>query len=135
VRAAVAGVTRPGTAVVATVLRPRPAADIRGRKVAYFATAPPPAHDVLAAHLAREWGADVVHVSGNLADRDALRAELRDLEAEVFLVELKAAAIDVVAEHALLTGAEVALAANDVVPLPGEPALDEMLLELAGMTV
>jgi cyclic 2,3-diphosphoglycerate synthetase len=117
--------------VIATVLRPRPAAEISGRKVAYFCTAPPSAHPVLASHLADEHGAEVVHVSGNLADRAALGVELERLRADVFLVELKAAAIDVVAEHALLTGAEVVLASNDVVPLPGQPDLDEMLLEVA----
>ena len=54
--------------------------------------------------------ADVVHVSRNLADRDALRAELETVDADVYLVELKAAAIDVVAETALARGAEVVLA-------------------------
>ena len=43
--------------------------------------------------------AEVVHVSTNLADRDALRRDLVD--ADTYLVELKAAAIDVVVEHAL----------------------------------
>jgi cyclic 2,3-diphosphoglycerate synthetase len=47
------------------------------------------------------------------------------------LVELKAAAIDVVAEAAHARGVEVVLAANDVVPLDGEPDLDERLLEMA----
>jgi cyclic 2,3-diphosphoglycerate synthase len=70
-------------------------------------------------------------VSGNLADRAALRAELEEVRADVFLVELKAAAVDVVAEHALTTGAEVVLASNDVLPLPGQADLDEMLLEMA----
>ena len=37
------------------------------------------------------------------------------MDAEVYLVELKAAAIDVVAEAAHERGAEVVLAANDVV--------------------
>ena len=74
-------------------------------------------------------------------DRPRLRAisptarrcasELADVDADVFLVELKAAAIDVVAEAALARGADVVLAANDVVPLPGEPDLDELLLGMA----
>ena len=69
-------------------------------------------------HLEDAHGAQVVHVSGNLADRAALRERARRrLDADVFLVELKAAAIDVVAEAALARGAEVVLAANDVVPL------------------
>ena len=66
-------------------------------------------------------------------DRAALHAELTGIEADVFLVELKAAAVDVVAEHALSRGAEVVLAANDVVSLSFERGLDEILLEMSGI--
>jgi len=130
-RDAVRAVVSAGVEVVATVLRPRPTADVRGRTVAYFCTAPPTGHGVLAAHLADGYGAVVVHVSGNLANREALRDELPHVEAEVFLFELKAAAVDVVAEFALDRGADIVLAANDVVPLAAEGDLDEMLLEMA----
>ena len=47
------------------------------------------------------------------------------------MVEVKAAAIDVVAEHAARVGIPVVLAGNDVVPLAGEPALDLLIEELA----
>jgi cyclic 2,3-diphosphoglycerate synthetase len=57
--------------------------------------------------------ADVVHVSTNLADRRALRDDL--VRADTYLVELKAAAIDVVAEHALARGIRVVLARNEPV--------------------
>ena len=135
VRERVAATVRPGTPVIATTLRPRPLEGVRGRRVAYFCAAPPPAHRRLSEHLAAAHGADVVHVSGNLADRAALRAELVDLSADVYLVELKAAAIDVVAEAADASGTDVVLAANDVVSAPGEPDLDEALLELAKFPV
>jgi cyclic 2,3-diphosphoglycerate synthetase len=128
---AVRGVVRPRVAVVGARLRPRPVEDVRGRTVAYFSTAPASAHGPLARHLADEHGARVLHVSGNLANRGALRDELSGVDAEVFLVELKAAAVDVVVEAALERGAEVVLVANDVVPAPGEEDLDEMLLEVA----
>jgi cyclic 2,3-diphosphoglycerate synthase len=131
VRDGVAGVVRPGTPVVATTLRPRPLEPVRDRRVAYFCTAPATAHERLADHLGSEYGARVEHVSGNLANRPALRDELSQVSADVFLVELKAAAIDVVAEAALARGADVVLAANDVVPLPGERGLDETLLGMA----
>ena len=134
VRDAVLEVTRPAVRVVPTVLRPRPQRDIRGRSTAFFSTAPGAAHATIAAHLADEHGAEVVHVSGNLADRSALRAELAGVEADVYLVELKAAAIDVVAEHALAVGGDVVLAANDVVEVSTERVLDETLLEMARMT-
>ena len=50
--------------VLATTLRPRPAEPVEGRTVAFFSTAPESAHELLAAHLRDEHGADVVHVSG-----------------------------------------------------------------------
>jgi len=49
------------------------------------------------------------------------------LDAEVYLVEIKAAGIDVVAETARARGAEVVFADNEPVPLPGEPDLDAEL--------
>jgi cyclic 2,3-diphosphoglycerate synthetase len=131
VKRAVADVARPHTSVVATSLLPRPLERIDDRSVAYFCAAPTLAHAQLREHLESVHGAKVVHVSGNLASRSALRDELPKIEAEVYLVELKAAAIDVVAEAALARGAEIVLAANDVVPLTGEPDLDESLLQLA----
>jgi cyclic 2,3-diphosphoglycerate synthase len=117
--------------VVAATLRPRPLEPVAGRRVAYFTTARAAAHDGIARQLAEEHGADVVRVSGNLSDRGALAADLDGLDAEVYLTELKAAAIDVVAETADERGVQVVLAANDVVPLEGQPDLDAELRELA----
>ena len=117
------------------VLRPRPAADVSGRTVACITTARPAAHGIIAGAPHGALRGEVVHVSGNLADRAALRDELPKVRADVFVVELKAAAIDVVAEHALSRGIDVVLAANDVVPLQGEAGLDEILLDMAGITV
>jgi cyclic 2,3-diphosphoglycerate synthetase len=127
---AVRRVVRSGVAVVPTTLQPRPLTDVRGREVADFCAAPARAHARLRTHLEDAHGARVVLVSGNLADREALRSDIRDVDAEVFLVELKAAAIDVVAEAALARGAKVVLAANDVVAVE-EAQLDERLLEMA----
>jgi cyclic 2,3-diphosphoglycerate synthetase len=134
VRSRVAECVRPGSPVVATRLQPRPAADIRGRSVAYFCAAPSSAHGRVREHLEAAYGATIVHVSGNLANRAALRDELVDLRADVFLVELKAAAIDVVTEEALSQGAEVVLATSDVVALAGEADLDELVLDMAKFT-
>jgi cyclic 2,3-diphosphoglycerate synthase len=133
VRAAVGEVVRNDVPVVATSLLPRPLEDVEGRRVAYFCAAPPAAHEHQRGHLESTYGADVIVVSGNLSNRAALREELPAIDADVFLVELKAAAVDVVAEAALERGAEVVLAANDVVPLEGEPDLDELLLQMTTM--
>ena len=70
-------------------------------------------------------------VSGALADRARLREELHHVDADVFLVELKAAAVDVVVEEAARRGIRVVIAANDVVALGGEPDLDAELERLA----
>ena len=108
--------------VVRAALRLRPATPLRGRRTAVFTTGAAPTEQL---------DADVVHVSRNLARHDALREELEHLDADVYLVELKAAAIDVVAEHALARGAEVVLAANDVVA----DGLDELVLGLVPQQV
>ena len=74
--------------------------------------------------------ATIVHVSRNLGNRTALTDELARLDADTYLVELKGAAIDLVAEHALAHGRRVVLAANDVVA----PELDRAVLALAPVT-
>ena len=99
-------------------LRLRPTGPLEGRVAVFTAGAT----DV--SHL----DADVVRVSANLADRELLRHDL--VAADTYLVELKAAAIDVVAEHALAHGIRVVLAANDLV---GD--FDEQLLALAPVTL
>ena len=117
--------------VIATTLRPRPAADVSGRRLAFFTTAPESAHAGFRAHLEAEHGAEVVHVSGALSDRERLERELESVDAEVFLVELKAAAIDVVAEAGSVRGIEVVLAGSDVLSAEGEPDFDSELRRLA----
>jgi cyclic 2,3-diphosphoglycerate synthetase len=67
-----------------------------------------------------------VSVSRNLANRPLLSEDLARTDADVYLVEIKAAAIDLVAEAALKRGAEVVFAENDVVCA----GLDEAILEL-----
>ena len=108
--------------VVAAGLRLRPAEPLGGRRTAVFTTGPAATDDL---------DAEIVHVSRNLAHRDALLEELEDVDANVYLVELKAAAIDVVAEAALARGAAVVLAANDVV----SDELDERIVALAAQAV
>lgn len=116
--------------VVATVLRPRPVEPIEGKRVAFFTTASASAGELLERHLLDEHGAADVTVSCNLSDRERLREDLAHVEAEVYLVEIKAAAIDVVCEAAKERGIDVVFADNEVIPLPGQPDLDETLREL-----
>jgi cyclic 2,3-diphosphoglycerate synthase len=103
--------------VVQADLRLRPAEPLAGRRVAVFTAGPAPTE-----HL----DAEVVSVSRNLADRAKLREDLTRTDADVYLVEIKAAAIDVVAEAAAERGIAVVFADNEVVA----PGLDEELLQL-----
>jgi cyclic 2,3-diphosphoglycerate synthase len=103
--------------VLAAELRLRPVTPLRGRRVAVFTTGPAATEGL---------DADVVSVSRNLANRALLAEDLARTDADVFLVELKAAAIDLVAEAALQRGAEVVLAENEVLC----PGLDEAMLGL-----
>ena len=116
--------------VVATVLRPRPVKSIDGKRVAFFTTAAPAAAERLERHLLDEHGAAEVIVSCNLSDREKLRVDLARTDADVYLVEIKAAAIDVVCEAAEEGGIEVVFADNEVIPVPGQPDLDETLRDL-----
>ena len=95
-------------------LRLTPTEPTEGR-VAVFTAAP-----------ARTSHLDPAFVSHDLARRDLLQQQLRDLEADTYLIELKAAAVDVVAEHALERGKRVVLARNEVFA----PGLDDAVLEL-----
>ena len=76
---------------------------------------------------------DPIVVSRNLARRPALAEDLRRAGAErcdVYLTELKAAAVDTVAEAADRAGARLVFVRNRPRERPGEPGLDAALLEL-----
>jgi cyclic 2,3-diphosphoglycerate synthetase len=115
--------------VLAARLRPRPVEPVVG-PAAVFTTAPPDAAAAIELEL-RDQGVDVAYFSTSLARRDELRAELNRLDADTFLVELKAAAVDVVAEVAAARGARIVLLDNEVVA----EGLDDELLALAEAAV
>jgi cyclic 2,3-diphosphoglycerate synthetase len=106
-------------------MRLRPAEPIEGGRIALFTTG-----DVPFGHLP-----GVAFVSRNLSDRPALAEDLRNADADTYVVEIKAAAIDMVAEAALERGVRVVFADNEVVPLPGEPDLAELFRGLVPSAV
>jgi cyclic 2,3-diphosphoglycerate synthetase len=106
-------------------MRLRPVEPVAGERLALFTTG-----NVPFGHLD-----DVAFVSRNLSDRVALAEDLRTVEADTFVVEIKAAAIDMVVEAALERGVRVVFADNEVVPLPGEPDLDELFRGFAPSVV
>jgi len=127
----------PRDSIVFCELEPEPAEEVPpGAAVACFTTARPGAEHGQRRALARR-GVEPLRWSGNLARRRELEQDVADaLEAgcEVFLTELKAAAVEVVAARAHDAGARVVFLRNRPVAVAGEP-LDERLLRLADVGV
>jgi cyclic 2,3-diphosphoglycerate synthetase len=103
-------------------LRLRPREPLGDDRVALFTTGAAPFE-----HL----DAHVVFSSRNLADRAALAEDLLRVDADTFVVEIKAAAIDVVAEAALARGARLVFADDEVVA----DGLDDAILSLVPQAV
>lgn len=125
---------KPGVEVVPTVLRPKPDGDIQGKKVAYFTTAQGEVVEHIARFISSSYGCSVEFTSSELADRKKLRADLASLEpggVDVFLTEIKAAAIDVVTEEADRRGTEVVFCDNVPVEVDGRERLAELIAGLA----
>lgn len=126
----------PGARIIRTVFRPTPLVDLEGRHVIYVTTAPPAAAQQLVDHLERVHGCTVVGTSHHLANRPLLRSELEGMgAADVVLVELKAAAVDVVAGFAAARGIDLEFCDNRVVAVGGDEELDQALLELADLAI
>ena len=116
--------------MVATVLRPQPAESL-GDDRWYFDRVP---------ESAGAWptaSSELAAVVTSLSDQAALREALDRPApyAATYLVEIKAAAVDVVCEVAAERGARVVFCDNVPVSLPGEPDLDAELLRMAGEAV
>ena len=117
-----------GLVVIPTVFRPRPVGDVGGLRVAYVSTAPQAVLDKLALHLEQRYGCEVVAASGNLSDRKRLAADLDGMaDADAYLTEIKAAAVDVVTRRGAEEGKPVLYCDND----PVGDGLDAELLRVA----
>ncbi len=126
----------PGVRVVHTVFRPFPLESISGRRVFYVTTAPASASKVLVNHLERHHGCTVVGVSHHLAHRQELAADLAAAPAaDVLLVELKAAAVDLAAKTALDRGMKITFCDNRVVSIGGDGTFDDLALNMADLAV
>ncbi|MES0341351.1 MAG: 2,3-diphosphoglycerate synthetase [Candidatus Humimicrobiaceae bacterium] len=91
----------PEAAVIRTIFRPRPLSSIRDKKVFLGMTAIDSIERNIIDYLEAEYGCSVVKASFNLSRRDELRKDLDDSpEFDLILTELKAAAVDLLTEHA-----------------------------------
>jgi len=121
---------------VRVTLQPTPLSPVAGRRVIYATTAPASARSHLAAHLEHVHGAQIVGSSHNLANRPQLIADLEAAaEAEVLLVELKAAAVDVAARFAFQRGMDVVLCDNRVLTIGGDGSFDDLGPEMTDLAV
>ena len=122
----------PGVRVVHTVFRPDPLEPISGRRVVYVTTAPPAATASMAEHLEREHDCMVVAMSQQLAHRELLSRDLAAAPAaDVLVVELKGAAVDVAVRAALGRGMDVVFCANRVVSVGGDGPFDDLAAQTA----
>lgn len=110
----------PEVKVVKTVFRPHPLGNLCGREVFLVSTAPRHAVERQAEHLAGDYGAIIVGMSSNLADRRRLEADLEAaLDAEVLVTELKAAGVDTVSLFAKEKSKEIVYLENQPVTIDG----------------
>jgi cyclic 2,3-diphosphoglycerate synthetase len=120
---------------VVTDFHPVPLGDVRGRDAFFATTAPGAVAAGQVARLQAEHGCRVVGWSARLADRAGLVEDLEGADTyDVLLTELKAAAVDVAADHALARGADVVFVDNRADVIEGPADLDTVLgevLELA----
>jgi cyclic 2,3-diphosphoglycerate synthase len=129
---------KPALPVLTVVFRPKPMEDIAGRRVACFSTAPKAAKPALVRYLEERCGCRVDLFSTHLADRDALREELRSAamdKVDTVVTEIKAAAIDVVAADAAERGVPVVFMDNQPVEVSPDGALREESDALKGMAL
>ncbi|MFN2542953.1 MAG: 2,3-diphosphoglycerate synthetase [Actinomycetota bacterium] len=122
---------KPGIRLVATDFEPVPLEDVQGKTVFLATTAPQEVARRQAESLEATAGCRVVGRSHHLADRGALEADLSDAPAyDVLLTELKAAAIDVAAEHARKRGAGVVFVDNRAVSVDEDADVRELVAEV-----
>jgi cyclic 2,3-diphosphoglycerate synthetase len=104
----------PNAPVFETVFRPKALEDIQGKKIFFASTAPEGIMPRLVSYLENEYGCQVVGTSTKLSNRPLLREDMKTgmRDADVFLTELKAAAVDVGVKEAKALGKEVVFCDN-----------------------
>lgn len=116
--------------ILLTSFQTFPLTSIAGRRVLFATTAQETAGPVLARDLAERWGARVVAVTHELANRPALREALESSPPyDVVVTELKAAGVDLVARTAISTGKEVVFCAYRPGVVPTPPGISPTGLE------
>lgn len=108
--------------IVRTVFRPTPTSSIDGRQAFVATTAPEAVGGAIRRHLEATHGCTVVGISHALSDRTRLEKDMQGIadRANVLLVEIKAAGVDVATRTALGAGLEVVYMDNEPHGVDGE---------------
>lgn len=128
----------PDATVISTVFRPKPLADISGKKVLFATTAPEGVKDKLVDYLESKYDCEVIGTTAHLSNRPLLRQDMETYmdKAEVMLTELKAAAVDVATKDALAAGLEVVYCDNIPVSIDNSyPDLSESIIKLVDSAI
>ncbi len=115
---------------------PVPLADVQGARVFFATTAPGGVAARQVEHLQAAYRCEVVGWSARLADRAGLAEDLDAAQGyDVLLTELKAAAVDIGVERALVRGAEIVFVDNRAVVVEGSSDLDTALGEVLDLAL
>ena len=115
---------------------PVPLADVQGARVFFATTAPGGVAARQVEHLQAAHRCEVVGWSARLADRAGLAEDLDAAQGyDVLLTELKAAAVDIGVERALVRGAEIVFVDNRAVVVEGSSDLDTALGEVLDLAL
>jgi cyclic 2,3-diphosphoglycerate synthetase len=111
----------PNAGIHTTIFRPRPLGDIKGKRIALIMTAQKEAVEKVAKYLEETYNVEIVGTSSHLANRPKLREDLKRFKNyDAVLVELKAAAVDVVTKEALNQGKEIVYMDNEPINVDGK---------------
>lgn len=123
----------PEAKIISTVFRPKPLADISGKKVLFATTAPKSIEHELVSYLETNYNCEIVGTTPHLSNRPLLKKDIEKYmdEADIMLTELKAAAVDVATKDSIKAGLDVVYCDNIPVPINYKyPDLSKSVLEI-----
>ena len=115
------------------LFRPKPLADISGKKVLFATTAPKSIEHELVDYLETNYNCEIVGTTPHLSNRPLLKKDIEKYmdEADIMLTELKAAAVDVATKDSIKAGLDVVYCDNIPVPINYKyPDLSKSVLEI-----
>jgi len=105
----------PNVKIATTVLRPRPLGNIQKKRIFLATTMDEKSLRFIKKYIEKKYDCEVVGVSGSLSEKQKLQKDLKKLDrADIFVSELKAAAISIGAKEAQKKGKPVVFLDYDV---------------------